>query len=127
MVTALLKNNYQTVLEAGSHRYVADESVASGGDDAGMSPTQLLLCSLASCTSITIKMYANRKAWPLDAVHVSVNMISDTTNGADAIIREIDLTGNLDTFQKERLLYIANHCPVHKILSKQNLITTNLK
>ncbi len=128
MVTALVKDNYQAILEAGKHRYIADEQVATGGDDTGMSPTQLLLCSLASCTSITVKMYANRKAWPLDAVHVSVKINnSGGINGEDEIIRDIALSGNLDTLQKERLLYIANHCPVHKILSRQNLITTNLK
>ncbi len=128
MVTAFLQDNYQAVLEAGNHKYTADESVAAGGKDVGMSPTQLLLCSLASCTSITVKMYANRKEWQLESIRVTVNMSnSGGSNGEESIIREIELKGNLDARQKDRLLYIAKHCPVHKMLSKQNLITTNLK
>ena len=80
--------------------------------------------SLGACTSITLKMYAKHKAWPLEAVHVTLNM--DITPEGTVIDRQILLTGELDETQRERLLQIANACPVHKILSGTIMIQSGL-
>ena len=78
-------------------------------------PRRCLLSSLGACTSITLKMYAKRKDWPLEALRVTLSMTS-TANGT-VIDRQIVLTGALSEDQRERLLQIANACPVHKILT----------
>jgi putative redox protein len=103
---------------------VADEPIAEGGEDAGPSPFEYLAAGLASCTAITLRMYAQRKNWPLEnaEVQVSVERSSDSTRFA----RQIDLIGPLLPEQRQRLLEIANHCPVHKALSGKIEITTAL-
>ncbi|WP_277186406.1 OsmC family protein [Caballeronia sp. BR00000012568055] len=115
-VTAVSVNaDFQVRLEDGTHTWLADEPASLGGADTGPTPNSLLLSSLGACTNITLRMYAKRKGWPLEAVGVLLSM----TTGAEgtAIDRQITLTGPLDDEQRERLLQIANACPVHKILS----------
>ena len=116
--------DFQVSLSDGQHDWIADEPSSHGGADTGPTPHSLLLSSLGACTSITLKMYAKHKAWPLEAVHVTLTM--DITPEGTVIDRQILLTGELDETQRERLLQIANACPVHKILSGTIMIQSGL-
>lgn len=109
-------------IEIGTHRLRADEPADHGGDDNGPAPHELLLAALGSCTAMTLKLYAERKGWPLHDVHVTLNGAS--TEGAFAISRQLTLTGELDAEQRQRLVEIAGKCPVHKTLTGQIAITT---
>ncbi len=103
--------------EAG-HRWQADEPVALGGGDTAPTPDHLLLSSLGACTTITVQMYAARKQWPLAGVQVELTLsrAEKPATGAD-IVRNIRLDGELDDDQRDRLLEIANACPVHRLLT----------
>ncbi|MDR5756682.1 OsmC family protein [Caballeronia sp. LZ035] len=107
--------DFHVRLADGSHDWSADEPVGLGGGDTGPDPHSLLLGSLGACTSITLKMYAKRKEWPLEAVHVELSI--ESTAAGTRIDRRITLAGPLSDEQRERLLQIANACPIHKVLS----------
>ncbi len=114
------------------HHILADEPVAYGGTNNGMSPYGLLSAGLGACTSMTIRMYARRKGWPLDHVRVDVShdkvhaQDADAANGgkADKFKRVIFLDGGLDGDQRARLLEIADRCPVHRTLERTSQIET---
>jgi putative redox protein len=116
------------------HHTLADEPLAYGGTNQGMSPYGFLAAGLGACTSMTIRMYARRKAWPLETVHVDVthdkvhaqDAGAATAQKVDAFHREIHLTGALDDTQRARLLEIADRCPVHQTLERESHITTAL-
>lgn len=120
---------------AGRHRLLADEPQPIGAD-AGPTPYDLLLAGLGACTSMTVRMYANRKGWPLESVRVTLrhNRIHaedcaecETTKGwISHIDRTIELTGDLDEDQRQRLLGIAERCPVHQTLTSEVDIATTL-
>jgi uncharacterized OsmC-like protein/alpha/beta superfamily hydrolase len=122
---------------AGPHRLRADEPLAAGGTNTGPTPYDLVLAGLGACTSMTIRLYAERKQWPLERVGVrlrySRNHAQDCVDceaGAprlDRIDREIELAGDLDETQRARLLEIANKCPVHRTLEAGVHIPTRLK
>jgi putative redox protein len=120
--------NYQvSITTPAGHTILADEPTDLGGTDAGFTPTELLASSLAACTSITLRMYANRKGWDLQQVNVNINLqAGNASNPTSTFNREITLNGNLDEQQRERLLAVANACPVHKILTNTMLINTVL-
>lgn len=116
----------RTDVVAGMHSLVADEPLAAGGTDSGPSPYELLAAALASCTTMTLKMYAAFKKIELESVTVSVThnrthaadcADCESTNGRiDEFRREITLVGNLDDRVRQRMLEIAEKCPVHKTL-----------
>lgn len=109
-----------TVAGEHEHRFVADAHVSEGGQGQGATPHELLESALAGCMSITAKMYAKRKEWPLESVSVRVR--HDHRAGADSGEKahffdiQITLTGDLTDEQRQRIYEIANRCPVHKIL-----------
>jgi putative redox protein len=119
------QGKFQQDVELGPHHFVADEPAESGGDDAGPAPHDFLLAALGACTSMTVKMYADRKGWPLTSVEVT---LSQAKEGAVHVIRrDIQLVGDLDAEQRARLLEIANKCPVHKTLSGEIRIESALR
>jgi putative redox protein len=96
----------------------------NGGHDLGFSPKELLAASLAACTSATLRMYADRKGWDLQEVKLEIDLERDEPGNKTIIKRNLELFGNLDEKQRERLLLVANSCPVHKILTNSIEITT---
>ncbi len=125
MVTAIIgKDHYRTELIASGKTLVADEPEELGGTNAGPAPGEFLMVSLASCTAITLRMYADRKKWDVSKIKVEVG--SEKVDNKTFFLREISLEGNLDEEQRQRLLQIANSCPVHKALSNPIEINTKL-
>jgi putative redox protein len=114
----------QQIVRIGRHTLIADEPVEDGGDDAGPAPHEWILAGLAACTSMTVKMYATRKTWPLESVEVSV--AGDHVDGVFVLTRHVILRGPLDEEQRARLLDIANRCPVHRSLTGPIRIDTDL-
>ena len=106
----------------GNHRLVADEPEALGGSDTGPGPYGLLCAALGACTSMTIRMDAGRKDWPLERVEVTVD--HERVDGVDVFTKAITLTGALDQDQTERLREIAGRCPVHRTLEASSRVVT---
>jgi putative redox protein len=121
-------------IQIGAHRLTGDEPIAFGGTDTGPSPYDLLLASLGSCTSMTIALYARRKQWTLESVTISLRHSKihatdcadcETKVGKiDRIERDIHLEGSLTEEQREKLLEIADKCPVHRTLTSEINIKT---
>jgi putative redox protein len=118
------KQNYAVKISNGNHSLVADEPLEHGGGNVGFTPVDLLLSSLAACTSITLRMYADRKQWNLENVETEIE--STIEGELFTIYRKIKLIGVLNEEQNLRLLQIANACPVHKILNQQVAIKTSI-
>lgn len=124
----------QDIQSGPRHHALADEPKAFGGTDRGMSPYGFLAAGLGACTSMTIRMYARRKGWPL--AHVSVDVTHDKQHATDAeaeapakvdhFFRVIRLEGDLSAEQRQRLLDIADKCPVHRTLEQSSEIRTEL-
>lgn len=113
------KEKYRTVVMSDSHHFVADEPMSVGGKDLGPNPGELLTAALASCSAITIKMYAERKGWPLEEAKVEVDFENFRKEGKATFIKSVELKGNLNDEQRARLLEIGGRCPIHKILTGQ--------
>jgi putative redox protein len=125
---------FSTEVTAGRHKLLADEPIEAGGEDTGSSPYELLLASLGSCTVMTLRLYAARQGWPLDAVTVVLShdriyaedcADCETKDGRlDRISREITLDGDLTVEQRARLMRIAERCPIHRTLTSEIVIET---
>ena len=124
-------------VRAGRHVFRSDEPVSSGGGDTGPDPYALLLAALGSCTTMTLRLYARKKTWPLERISVALSHerthekdCEDCETKDDArmsrITREITLTGALSPEQRTRLLEIAERCPVHRTLAGKTRIVTAL-
>jgi len=130
------KGRFQQEITAGRHRFRADEPVAVGGADSGPGPYDLLLAALGACTAMTLRLYAERKALPLERVIVRLSQAKihatdcencETKEGMiDRIVRSITLHGELDAEQRGRLLEIADKCPVHRTLTSEVDIRTEV-
>lgn len=119
------RTNYATTIQSGKHSLVADEPPTAGGLDTGPSPFDLMLAALASCTSMTLRMYAERKSWPLEAAHVAVK----STRAPDkslSIERVLTFDGELSDEQRNRLADIAERTPVTLALKNGAAIHTRL-
>jgi putative redox protein len=106
----------------GGHHLRADHEAADGGHDTGGTPHELLLSALGACTAMTLRVYAARKGWPLQAVRVTLS--GGAADGGYAISRQVVLEGPLDAEQRTRLLEIADKCPVHRTLTGEVRIET---
>ncbi len=136
-VTTGTEESYTTQVVAGHHRLVVDEPTDLGGADLGPTPYDMLLGSLGSCTGITLRMYADHKKWDLkkvkvhlqhDKIHARDCEGCKTGEGKiDHIERFLELEGNLDETQRQRLLEIADKCPVHRTLHGEIKVNTSLK
>ncbi len=115
---------YQTELVAGAHTLIADEPEGNGGKDMGPQPGDFLRMSLASCTAITLRMYANRKKFDIHQIRVSVS--NGPTTDKTILQTDIEITGNITEEQRTRMMQIAKLCPVHKMLTKPIEIETSL-
>lgn len=130
------KGKFAQEIKVGSYTLFADEPAAYGGNDTGPSPYDFLLAALGTCTSMTIRMYADLKKIPLKKVLVKLNIekvyatdCADCTNDQakiDKITRLIELQGDLNQEQRMKLLDIANKCPVHRTLTSKIVINTEL-
>jgi uncharacterized OsmC-like protein/pimeloyl-ACP methyl ester carboxylesterase len=127
-------SKFQQAVTVGPHRLTADEPVAAGGQDTGPGPYDFLLTGLGACTSMTMRMYADRKSLPLDRVTVTLKHSKiyakdceecETHEGMlDQIEREISIEGALDDEQRKKLMEIADKCPVHRTLTSEVRIVT---
>lgn len=124
VVANIGKETYKTELTISDHNIVADEPEELGGTDQGPAPVEFLLISLASCTAITLRMYANRKNWPLENIRVEVDF--EKVDNKTIFKRELQVVGDLTEEQRTRLLQIANACPVHKTLTNPIEVQTKL-
>lgn len=135
-VVTKTSGNLCTEVVVNGHRLVADEPVGVGGADEGPTPYDYLLASLGSCTAMTLRLYADRKGWPLESVTVRLDHDRihardcedcETKDGRiDRIAREIEISGPLDDEQRRRLLEIADKCPVHRTFVSEVRVETRL-
>lgn len=136
VVTSTEAGAFRTEVRSGRHRLVADEPESAGGEDLGPTPYDLLAAGLGACTTMTLKMYAARKEWPLEEATARVrhervhaddaDACEDREPRVDRFLRELTLRGDLTSEQRERLKEIAERCPVHRTLSAGVFVETLL-
>jgi len=133
VVVSSLENLRNEVRYGAGHSFITDEPVAAGGEDAGPDPYTLVLAALGSCISMTLKLYARRKQWPLESVTVHLRQsrihakdcqecMQDKEGFVHRIERKVSLTGPLSEEQRTRLQEIAHKCPVHRTLTSEIVI-----
>ncbi|MBK9730597.1 MAG: OsmC family protein [Chitinophagaceae bacterium] len=120
------KDHFKTHVQAGENSIIADEPADEGGAEMGFSPDELLLAALGSCTTITLRMYADRKGWALDEVKVHMTFERDKVKNTTHILRTVELKGALSEEQKKRLMVIADKCPTHQILTHEITIESKI-
>ena len=120
---------YQQTVRSGHHELIADEPIDAGGEDAGLAPYDFLMAALGACTSMTLRMYAERKGLPLTRVQVDLQHKKLRTGDqppVDHIERVITLEGDLTPEQRQRMLEIANKCPVYRTLTSNIQIESTI-
>lgn len=132
----LKEDNFTTEIQTAKHAFIADEPEGIGGDDFGPSPYDFLSAGLAACTTMTLKMYAERKDWDLQEVYAYITYSKkhseelkldlEKPTRIDHLSKKLKLIGNLDEKQRQRLKEISSKCPVHKTLQKEVYIDTEL-
>nr|AUN37627.1 hypothetical protein [uncultured bacterium] len=133
---ARLDSGYKTVIHVGKHTLIADEPVSDGGTDQGPTAKEYLLAALGACATITMKMYAARKKWPLEGIEIDLSTERFKTGEYPAYSGEGDFVhefrqqivfkGDLTEEQKLRLIEIAGKCPVHRALTEPNFMIEEL-
>lgn len=119
------RSHYRTVITTSDHSFITDEPLTAGGTDTAPSPQELLLASLGGCTAITLRMYIDRKMWIVDDITVNVELFE--IDGAKLIELQLSFKGELSDEQRQRLVQIANACPIHKMLTGKTIIQTSLR
>ena len=117
---------FQVKVRAGSSTFLVDEPAAVGGLDSGPNPYDLLSAAVGSCSLMTMRLYANRKQWPLERIRVKVTHHRDGLAGRDRFVREIQLIGSLTEEQRQRIIAISKRCPVHLTMERGSDIETVL-
>jgi len=133
-VTEAGVGNYTQIITNGRHDWAADEPEADGGRDAGPTPYDLLCSAVGACVAVTTRMYADHKGWPLESISVDVKHgkvhakdcedCESETGMIDHLYKTVYITGDLDEEQLDRLMQIADRCPVHRTLSREVRIVT---
>lgn len=118
---------YKTEIQAKNHIITADEPESVGGQNLGLTPTELFESSLAACSAMTIRMYANRKEWDLQQVIVNVGFKRNITTQTVTFKKEIELIGNLDDEQRQKLLQMGSKCPIEKMITGEVVVESALK
>ncbi len=118
---------YRTeITSATGNILIADEPQEMGGKNLGFSPSELLASSLASCTLITLRMYINRKGWNISEINIKIDFEKDDDQNVSIFTRKIEIIGEIDEDQRQRLHVIAEKCPIHKLLTNTIKIKTTL-
>ena len=125
MVQGSLKNDLISSVKVRDHEILSGLSEKLGGHDEGPNPHELIEAGLAACTILTCQLYANRKGWPLKSTEVKVEITSESKEKT-VFHRQIQFVGDLTSEQRERLLEIANKCPIHNLLMSSVEINTEL-
>ncbi|ENV32597.1 OsmC family protein [Acinetobacter gerneri] len=117
-----------TLTDPSGHIWYVDEPTEKGGQDSAPNPMQLLLSALGACTTVTLQMYADHKGIKIEHVQVdlALNPDGDPESGSNNIVRKITLKGDFNDEQYKRLLKVAESCPVHKLLTSNISIQTDL-
>ncbi|KUJ59307.1 osmotically inducible protein OsmC [Flavobacteriaceae bacterium CRH] len=118
---------YRTEIQSASGNIlISDEPQEIGGKNLGLNPTELLAAALASCTVITLRMYINRKQWEVSEINVKIDFERSADRNVSVFTRKIEVIGEVDETQRQRLETIANSCPIHKTLTHSIEIKTTL-
>jgi putative redox protein len=122
------RETYKTQINIREHHLIGDEMMDNGGKDLGPTSSELVLAGFATCTASTLRMYADRKGWPVEKIFVELTLVKEKTNEglSSNIFRAIRIEGNIDDEQKQRMLEIAEKCPVHRMLTNPIRIKTQI-
>ncbi len=125
-IATIGRQKYKTEIQAGNHIVMADEPTELGGGNLGFTPTELLESSLAACTAMTIRLYADRKGWDLEKVEIKVGFKRNISTNQITFKKEIQLSGNLNQEQREKLLDMGSKCPIEKMITGTIEVSSSL-
>ncbi len=120
------RGQFQAEVKTSSASFLVDEPAASGGLGTGPNPYDLLSAAIGSCTLMTVRLFADKRKWPLEHVRVKVTHHRKDAQSRDLFVKEIELTGALDETQKARLLDVSKRCPVHLTMTRGSDVETVL-